>query len=207
MRQINNPSAPVLLRQYGFSLIEMSIVLVIAALLIGGIMNAGSIMRASQVNNTLALYKDIGAAVSQYKQRYRALPGDSPTASAELGIATTNGNGDGLISAAESARVFTHLFTAGFIRSGSDGTLMSEYGRAYVADYTVAVAGGLCAAVVNTAPAPILQSVMLIANIPPEAAAELDEKLDDGVYNTGRVRASSTYTNLATVIGCISLPL
>lgn len=62
----------------GFTLVELSIVLVIVGLLIGGILVGQSLIESAQVNR---LARDLGqyeAAITQFDSRYRVLPGDDP---------------------------------------------------------------------------------------------------------------------------------
>lgn len=60
----------------GFSLVELSIVLVILGLLVGGVLTGQSLIRASELRkfmNTMERYK---AATYTFRDKYFALPGD-----------------------------------------------------------------------------------------------------------------------------------
>jgi len=96
--------------QKGFTLIEMSIVLVIIGLIIGGILKGQEIIESSRQKNILAEVERIRAAVNTFNDRYRALPGDFAlsTGVAGVGRITTNaavvaGNGNGIVDPVSTA--------------------------------------------------------------------------------------------------------
>src|SRR5262249_49069165 len=62
--------------QKGFTLIEMSIVLVIIGLIIGGILKGQEIVESSRQKNFITQLDSTRAAVNTFVDRYRALPGD-----------------------------------------------------------------------------------------------------------------------------------
>ena len=195
------------LRQGGFTLIEMAIVLVVVGLLIAGIMQGQSLIRAAKVHDIITITTDLSAAARAFKERYRLLPGDHPTATTEIQGAVGNGNGDGFISAVESANVPSHLFAAGFIKGGAAGPIRTSYGFVWLVQRTVAMAAGSpCGtAVNNTNPVPPVNNMLLFNNLPGDAAAEIDTKLDDGLFNSGAIRGSVAYT--ATTVSCLAIPL
>ena len=94
--------------QKGFTLIEMSIVLVIIGLIIGGILKGQEIIESSRSKNVLSEIERIRAATNTFIDRYKALPGDfalaQNAAAAQARISTSaqvvNGNGDGIVSGA-----------------------------------------------------------------------------------------------------------
>jgi prepilin-type N-terminal cleavage/methylation domain-containing protein len=72
----------------GFTLVELSIVLVIIGLLIGGILAAQSMISTSKVVAVAAQIQQFDAGVENFKTKYNYLPGDAPA---------FGGDGDGLI--------------------------------------------------------------------------------------------------------------
>jgi prepilin-type N-terminal cleavage/methylation domain-containing protein len=64
----------------GFSLVELSIVLVILGLLTGGILTGQSLIRASEMRAATAEYQRHVTAVQTFRDKYFALPGDMPNA-------------------------------------------------------------------------------------------------------------------------------
>lgn len=198
---------PLVRHQQGFTLVEIAIVLVIVGLLIGGIMQGQSLIRAAKVRDTITTAMDLSAATAAFKARYHVLPGDHPTATTEIQGAAANGNGNGLISAAESVNVPDHLVAAGFIKGDGTNPIKTVYGSAWIVQRTVAMAGGSpCGtAVNNTAPVPPVNNMIVFSNLTGDAAQEIDAKLDDAVFNTGSIRGSVAYNN--DTVQCLALPL
>ncbi len=84
----------------GFTLVELSIVLVIIGLLIGGILIAQSMIETAKIEMLIRQIQQIDAAVANFKTRYNYLPGDAPS---DMGgpVAGTGwqgyGNGNGTL--------------------------------------------------------------------------------------------------------------
>ena len=72
----------------GFTLVELSIVLVIIGLLIGGILAAQSMISTAKINAQVRQIGQFDAAVMNFKTLYNYLPGDAPM---------FGGDGDGVI--------------------------------------------------------------------------------------------------------------
>lgn len=64
----------------GFSLVELSIVLVILGLLAGGILGGQSLIRAAELRSVLSEYESHITALNTFQGKYFALPGDMSTA-------------------------------------------------------------------------------------------------------------------------------
>lgn len=95
------------MRKSGFTLVELSIVLVIIGLLIGGILVAQSLIDSSKVNKTVSQIQQFNAGVASFVSKFRDLPGDMKfDSSATLGL----GDGDGIISGCvgRPTRTFDH---------------------------------------------------------------------------------------------------
>ena len=95
--------------QYGFTLIEMSIVLAIIGLIVGGILKGSEVVNNGRLKMQVAQMDAIKAAIFTFQDQYTYLPGDYPTASAQLGFtaaaanAGANGDGNGTIGTRGSA--------------------------------------------------------------------------------------------------------
>jgi prepilin-type N-terminal cleavage/methylation domain-containing protein len=135
----------------GFTLIELSIVLVIIGLLVGGVMVGRDLIRQATLRGVIAEYEQYIAAVNTFKLKFNTIPGDMPNATSFWGIhvagvncqltpsagtATCDGDGDGILEqfpsystarANEFFRFWHHLYNAGLIGfltygTGGDGT-------------------------------------------------------------------------------------
>jgi prepilin-type N-terminal cleavage/methylation domain-containing protein len=109
----------------GFTLIELSVVIVILGLLVGGILGGQSLIQAQRVRNVLTDAKTYALAMQQFKDKYGYLPGDFPTATSVWGSSSTycsgannltsgtcNGNGDGTIALGLTANTSAEMFQA-----------------------------------------------------------------------------------------------
>jgi prepilin-type N-terminal cleavage/methylation domain-containing protein len=63
-----------------FTLIELSIALVIIGLIVGGVMVGGDLINAAQLRGQLSQLEQIETAAIAFKAKYGALPGDIPNA-------------------------------------------------------------------------------------------------------------------------------
>lgn len=136
--------------QSGFSLVELSIVLVILGLLTGGILGGQALIRAAELRSVIAESQRYTTAVRSFQDKYFAMPGDMANATAfwgksatdcnsQTGTATTpgtcNGNGDGILGwpigpnvTGETFRGWQHLALAGLIEGTYTGNAGSIYG-------------------------------------------------------------------------------
>lgn len=137
------------MRNQGFTLVEMGIVLAILGLLLGGILAGQNLIRASQVASVPKEIARYNSAITIFKDEYGQLPGDfdkatrvwgaeagavgtgnttacdtiAYSASANFDTPTCNGNGDGLVAASwrESFRAWEHLANAGLVEGRYSG--------------------------------------------------------------------------------------
>lgn len=78
----------------GFSLVELSIVLVILGLLVGGILAGRSLIRASELRSISSDFTRYKTAIAAFRDKYFYLPGDLPNAVKFWG-AQAGGTADG----------------------------------------------------------------------------------------------------------------
>ncbi|MGQ9653213.1 MAG: type II secretion system protein [Thermodesulfobacteriota bacterium] len=173
--------------QKGFTLVEIAIVLVIIGLLLGAVLKGQSMIKNAKIKGVIRSADEMRAAVHTYQDRYRALPGDDNQPTNHTGVAgLTAGDGDGTIELAERVHVFNHLAAAGIISGETNRTTFPAhaFGDSY---YIYYVALGTKTT-----------HWIVYENLPGDAARTIDYSIDDGVYNTGAVRAAADYSNDAT---------
>ena len=132
--------------RHAFSLVELSIVLVILGLLTGGILGGQALIRAAELRSVSSEFERYATARATFRDKYFALPGDMANATAfwgaadgatgvsatcyataSTGMATCNGNGNGQLdwgntaTSAETYRYWQHLANAGLIEGQYNG--------------------------------------------------------------------------------------
>ncbi len=100
----------------GFSLMEISIVLLIIGIIAGGTLKGKDLIETVQIKSVVNDIQNFRIAYASYLNLYDALPGDDSEASSRF-PSVTNGDGDGKISTGDAKNVFTHLYAAGLIDS------------------------------------------------------------------------------------------
>ena len=131
----------------GFTLLEISIVLVIITLITGTIIAGRSLQRSAELQAIVSDIDRFKKGTVLFKEKYKELPGDfsqatgmwgtdsscPPAANAAPKLATCNGNGDGYIGSigsipesmldngVEEVRAWQHLANAGFIEGSYTG--------------------------------------------------------------------------------------
>ncbi len=111
----------------GFTLIELSIVIVIIGLVIGGVMVGNDLIKSAQRRDQIAQFEMFQLAVSTFKIKYGGLAGDADNASAFF-TGVSDGNGNGMLQLAdgtsrcdigtyggEMAQFFIHLSKANLL--------------------------------------------------------------------------------------------
>jgi prepilin-type N-terminal cleavage/methylation domain-containing protein len=87
-----------------FTLVELSVVLVVIALLVGGVIVGRDLVRAAMLRAQVSQFERFDAAVKSFRLKYDALPGDLANARAQgFGLSydtahPTHGDGNGLIN-------------------------------------------------------------------------------------------------------------
>lgn len=141
-------------QQGGFTLIELSIVLVIIGLIVGGVLVGQDLIKAAEIRATVGQVEKYNAAINTFRTKYNGIPGDLVSAQATAfglfgtgmtgasGLGDGNGqlqsSGDTFRAAGEPLVFWLHLSQAGLV-DGSYGAnaasggvpatanLMSEY--------------------------------------------------------------------------------
>jgi prepilin-type N-terminal cleavage/methylation domain-containing protein len=194
-------------KKAGFTLVELSIVLVIIGLIVGGIVGGQSLVRSAQINSVVSDFKKWQVAVTAFEMQYDGLPGDITDAAAYWPSGATNGNGDNLFSTAEIFQTWKQLALSEIIPgaySGVAGTSPDVTVTGVNTPATKMDGGGYLLR--ESAAALLLNKPFLSVGKPrplqPQVsgslftgaeAKKIDKKMDDGVANTGRLMGFGHY--------------
>lgn len=122
----------------GFSLLEMTVVLAVIGLVIGGVVVGQDVVRNAKVRSIVSDKENYIMAIGNFRTKYRALPGDFKDAQAQWGVlhatpitcdqtsavgtkATCNGTGDDRLQMYEGFRAWQHLSNEGLVAGSFSG--------------------------------------------------------------------------------------
>lgn len=104
-----------------FSLIEISIVLIVVGLVTGAVFKGKDILENAKIRAVASDFQQYDLAVNNYHETYHALPGDDPKASMHFN-GVNSGDGDWQIEAQEAEMFWQHLSKASLINFDSAPT-------------------------------------------------------------------------------------
>lgn len=84
-------------QRHGFTLVELSVVLLVIALVVGGILISKEMIHNAELRQTVAQFEQFNTAVQAFKEKYQCLPGDCQTADSFGLASSSNGDGNGVI--------------------------------------------------------------------------------------------------------------
>lgn len=205
----------------GFTLVEISIVLVIIGLITGGIIAAKDLIYTAQVRATVSDFGMYDKATNAFKMKYGCLPGDCANAYTRFGFLNSYGttveygDSNGIIhysasvTSGEMWDYWTHLYQAGMIPSatpkfrlphtGYTGTNCYPANNGWMIYFMPELSwfGGYQVAL--DIPSHAYSIMQCHYNqwadyITPQTAYDIDSKMDDGVPNSGLVRSGISQT-------------
>ncbi|MDD4615834.1 MAG: prepilin-type N-terminal cleavage/methylation domain-containing protein [Alphaproteobacteria bacterium] len=181
-----------------FTLVELSIVLVIIGLIIGGVLSGRQILANAQTTNAINAFQSYQAQFQTYTQNYGAMPGDDSNAQARFtGAGTTNttspnGTLEGAFDSTtdtESRLAWSHLRAAGLVKGAGSSVVQPSNPFGGIFGFQNGAFTGTGALSTN---------VICLNRVPGDAATTIDTKLDDGVPNSGSVSAIQETTPAST---------
>jgi prepilin-type N-terminal cleavage/methylation domain-containing protein len=189
-------------RQQGFTLVEIAVVLVIIGLLLGGILKGQELINSAKVKNVIGDFRNTATYLYAYQDRFRALPGDDAGVTNRLAgavRATTGGtSGNGRIDGAwnsttatdETVLFWQHVRLANL--ASGDGRNPGAEG-VVIADWLPRNAFSGRVGVTGASPLAGWGGTFFICqeNLAGAFARQVDIAMDDGLPNTGTVRLLS----------------
>lgn len=214
----------------GFTLVELSIVLVIIGLLVGGIIEGGELIQQAKISKQISQIQEYRTALKTFQLKYDNIPGDINLSLCQsLGFTCNTTypeihNGDGSIGDVylnnpvavvwgEIYYAFIHLSEAKLLK-GKYLFVSATYGfgSGTPAPKTELGEGGffmlsykdkvsLLSAVVSDNSIPTASAT---GSFSPEQAHQLDLKLDNGIPSSGKIKAVNTnFSNDITANSCV----
>jgi prepilin-type N-terminal cleavage/methylation domain-containing protein len=123
--------------KYGFSLTELSIVLLVIGLIVGGTSASVEIYNNAKIRQTISQLKEYKTAISGFQDKYGYKPGDLPNTATLTGV-SDYGDGNGYVAGRtawgsgfccnylpEPRYVFNHLSAGGFVEGSYQTTAIS----------------------------------------------------------------------------------
>lgn len=180
----------------GFTLIELSIVMAIAGLVISVVLGGQLLLDTAKTKSLMDEVDEIYNAQKLFQARYNQLPGDMWDASTRLGMLddgvtpATDGDGDGVIDAGtEQLAYWQHLALAGLLPGEFDATTIAPGTGVYPSQYGESV-GYMVNGSGNYTISRYVSGAADYAFISPLDAASLDADFDDGDESTGLITAT-----------------
>jgi prepilin-type N-terminal cleavage/methylation domain-containing protein len=209
--------------KHGFTLVELSIVLVIIGLIVGGVVGGQSLIHSKKISSIISDVNKIKTALNTFELQYDCKPGDMIDAHDYWGTdcnaaeGTCNGDGDNLIetNGNEHLMSWRHLSLAEVIPGNYTGVgSVAIYGENVYKGPFDNTGYGLRDNTWSTNGQENHQwlfygasygaTSMADASLAPTDAFAIDKKIDDGKRNTGKIIGNGGFDGVSGNVNCAS---
>jgi len=191
-------------KQFGFTLIEIAIVLVIIGLLLGGVLKGQALINSAKVKNIAGDFQNIPVFLYGYQDQFKSLPGDDSAAITHLS-ASKNGDGNGVINGkwndvvatdSEAYNFWQHVRLAGLAPGPTDKTVANYIPRnASSGKIGIQSGSATTPSIRDKNGIPIRGSYVICSDgILGKFVKQLDTSLDNGNIGTGSMLAMKAYS-------------
>ncbi len=202
-------------RTDAFTLVELSIVIVIIGLIVSGVTAGSTLARQAKLRSIITDINRYRTAVNTFKLQYNALPGDMANAVSFWGATTTGGNANGVIQWSNEAYLaWQHLALAKLIEGTYTGVATATYAdpginvpRGTIADSAYNIRGDTQYNYSGSGSYPLIMfgkrhtgTWADTSVVTTTEAYSIDIKNDDGNAGTGKIQGfeGDEYTPVAT---------
>lgn len=178
----------------GFTLVELSIVLVIIGLVIGGVLVGKELIRAADIRANIADIEKLKTTINTFRLKYNCLPGDCLNAT-DYFSSVSNGDGDGVYTPWPTETVYApaHLIAANLWTAKVDASV-SSYALQFKGASSLQVAFIFTNDLYATVTHPSGNTIAFAAKsgtclsgtaLAPIDAQQIDTKIDDSKASSG----------------------
>ncbi|MBN8827213.1 MAG: prepilin-type N-terminal cleavage/methylation domain-containing protein [Sphingobacteriia bacterium] len=183
-------------KKTGFTILEMSVVILIIAVIASGITAGNQLVRSAKITKIMSDIERFKNAVNTFETKYKNIPGDISDSSTSV-TAGGQGNANGIIDGNEDVLFWRHLSNANLILGNFSGSALDRYKAT-----SGSMIGGVPAGPIEGSGFRVLNDPngLLIsfdgysntnndlAILTPSEANQIDLKYDDGLPNVGKIR-------------------
>jgi prepilin-type N-terminal cleavage/methylation domain-containing protein len=186
--------------QYGFTLVEIAIVLVIIGLLLGGVLKGQELINSAKVKNLANDFRVIPTYIYAYQDKYKALPGDdsqadtrvsgatrATTPAGAIGNGVINGNWSSMTQTDESYLFWQHVRLSNVASGPTTVTDMQQYIPKNAMGGDIGISSATAAQLQVAGMSGTYQ--VCSKGILGKFVKQLDVQMDDGQPCTGSLRA------------------